>query len=53
MVTWEEVYPDSKTREDMQFYNRYLSQEQDKKLREKARMKGLVDIMLRDTEIPE
>jgi hypothetical protein len=50
MVTWEDVYPDRQTRENMQFYGRYLAQEQGKKIREKARLDGLVDIMLKDTK---
>ena len=50
MVTWEDVYPDKQMRENMQFYGRYLGQEQDKRIKEKARLDGLVDIMLRDTK---
>jgi hypothetical protein len=51
MVTWEDVYPDNKTREDMQFYGIYLGQEQDERRKKKANLDGLVKIMLRDTEI--
>jgi len=51
MVTWEEVYSDNETRENMQFYNKYLAEEQGKRVKEKARQNALVRILLDETKI--
>jgi hypothetical protein len=51
MVTWEEVYPDEKIRKSVEFDASYSAREQYERTKEKIKLDGLVEIMLRNTEI--
>ena len=50
----EQIYPDIKTREDMNFNERHLLiPEQYRKLGEKARSRGLAKMMLDNTDLEQ